>query len=73
MYDYIREKCIRNPPKSLIQIWEMLQKHYMFQNRDICSNCEFASKQRNVLKHDMRPNCVFASNSEMFENEIMNR
>ena len=28
---------------------------------DMCSTYEFASKQWNVLKHDMRPKCVFAS------------
>ena len=29
--------------------------------RDMCSKCEFASKQWNVLKQDMRPKSVFAS------------
>ena len=30
-------------------------------NRDMCSMCEFASKQWNVLKHGMRKKCVIAS------------
>ena len=48
-------------PKSLIQIWEILQKYYMFQSVSLLQNSEifpnmtctqngFASKQGNVQK-----------------------
>ena len=39
----------------------MLQKDYMFQKVICTLKCEFASKQWNVLKHDMPPKSVFAS------------
>ena len=55
----LREKRIRNPPISSIQVWEMLQKHIHVPKRDLCPKCEFASKQWNTKW--AQSVCIFAS------------
>ena len=71
---YITKNVWEIHPKSLIQIWEILQKHHMFLNASCAQSVSLLqNNEMFVPKHDMRQRVYLLQKNDMFENEKKNR